>query len=460
MREHGEVPLPATALVVGFARTGRAVARVLASRGVEVVVLEDRPSADAREAASELGVELVEAPGPARAAALAAAVDVVVPSPGVPPRHPALEGVPAEKVLSEVELAWALGRARLLAVTGTNGKTTVTSLTTEMLVRSGVSARAAGNIGTPLVEVLAEGQDDVVVAEVSSFQLAFTRRFRPQVAAYLNFSPNHLDWHPDLEHYAAAKARIFANQKEGDVALANAEDSVTLSAAASGHAQLVTFGLDRGDYREEGGRLLGPGGLVLARVGELARALPHDRRNALAAAALALGSGASVEGVRSALLAARPLPHRVALVATCGGVRFYDDSKATTPAAVAAALEGFDSVVLIAGGRNKGLDLGTIADSVRDRRRATGAPRLQAVVAIGEAAAEIEAAFSSLAPVERADSMEEAVRRAAAHARPGDAVLLSPGCASFDWYRSYAERGEDFARAVEALSRVAPGGER
>jgi len=450
--------LPGTALVVGFARTGRAIARVLAAGGTEVVVVEDAPTDEARRAASELGVELVGAPPPARAAALAAAAEIVVPSPGVPPHHPALGGVPAEKVVSEIELAWEIGRARLLAVTGTNGKTTVTSLATEMLVRSGIRARAAGNIGTPLIEVLAEGTEEVVVAEVSSFQLAFTHRFHPAVAAYLNFSPDHLDWHPDLAHYAAAKARIFANQAEGDVAVANAEDPVTLSAAAAGRARLVSFGLGDGDYREVAGRLLGPGGIVVAHVDELARAFPHDRRNGLAAAAVAAAAGASTGGIRAALLAARPLPHRVALVGSRAGVRFYDDSKATTPAAVAAALEGFDSVVLIAGGRNKGLDLGEIAVAVRDRQRATGAPRLRAVVAIGEAAAEVEAALAPLAPVERADSMEEAVRRAAAHARAGDAVLLSPGCASFDWYRSYAERGEDFARAVDALARAEEGG--
>ena len=187
---------------------------------------------------------------------------------------------------------------------------------------------------------------------------------------------------------------------------------------------------------------------MIAPVADLPRSLPHDLANALAASAAAVGAGATLEGCRRALRSFRGLPHRVERVGESGGVGYYDDSKATTPSAVLAALAGFESVVLIAGGRNKGLDLGALRE---------GAGRVRSVVAIGEAAAEVEAAFAGAAPVQRATSMVEAVSAAAGAARPGDAVLLSPGCASFDWYRSYAERGEDFARTVAALAGQEPG---
>jgi UDP-N-acetylmuramoylalanine--D-glutamate ligase len=204
----------------------------------------------------------------------------------------------------------------------------------------------------------------------------------------------------------------------------------------------VTFGLKgAADFTVRDGWLRGPTGPILE-VAALSRALPHDVANALAASAAALAAGATVEGVRSALTAFAPLPHRLALVAYANGVRWYDDSKATNPHAAVAAVRGFETVVLIAGGRNKGLDMGELAE-VADRTRA--------VVAIGEAAPQVAAAFAGRAPVRVAESMVDAVAAAADAARPGDVVLLSPGCASFDWYRSYAERGDDFAAAVHAL---------
>ena len=211
---------------------------------------------------------------------------------------------------------------------------------------------------------------------------------------------------------------------------------------------MVTFGLGpaRADFTVVDGWLRSPDG-PLMEVAALSRSLPHDVANALAAAAAALAAGATVEGVRTALTAFAPLPHRLTLVAYANGVRWYDDSKATNPHAAVAAVQGFDSVVLLAGGRNKGLDLselGRVADRVR------------AVIAIGEAAGEVAAAFDGRAPVHRAHSMPEAVAAASAAVRPGDVVLLSPGCASFDWYRSYAERGDDFASSVHALLEARP----
>ncbi|HVM02184.1 MAG TPA: UDP-N-acetylmuramoyl-L-alanine--D-glutamate ligase, partial [Acidimicrobiales bacterium] len=329
---------------------------------------------------------------------------------------------------------------RFVAVTGTNGKTTVTTLVAAILAADGVRAVAAGNIGLPLVAAVG-GDAEVVVAELSSFQLRHTAEFRPHVAVWLNLAADHLDWHATLEDYAAAKARVWANQGGDDTAVVNADDEAVMRAAAAAPGRVVSFGLDRGDWSAAGGVLRGPAGAVAA-VADLPRALPHDVANALAAMAAASAAGAGPAACRAAVTAFRGLPHRVQLVGEAGGVRYYDDSKATTPAAVQAALRGFQSVVLIAGGRNKGVDLGGLAAE---------AARVRAVVAIGESAPEVQGAFAGAVPVTVAASMADAVAAAAAAARPGDAVLLSPGCASFDWYRDYAERGDDFAACVRAL---------
>jgi UDP-N-acetylmuramoylalanine--D-glutamate ligase len=433
------------ALVVGLGRSGQAVARHLLVRGMSVAAVDDAPSDEARAAAAALGLTMVEAPTTEALANLVVRADLVVPSPGVPASHPVFglaraAGVP---VRGEVELASRWSICPLVAVTGTNGKTTVTSLIAEMLSASGIPSIAAGNIGLPLSDAVANEDLKVVVAEVSSFQLAFAESFRPVVAVWLNLAPDHLDWHGDAEAYIAAKARIWANQGPGDVAVVNADDPVVMAQAARAPSRIVTFGLepDRAQFTVVNGRLKGPDGPIVE-VSDLTRALPHDLTNALAASAAALAAGATIEGVQAALAAFAPLPHRLTLVAYAGGVRWYDDSKATNPHAAVAAVQGFDSVVLLAGGRNKGLDLSELS-AVADKVRA--------VVAIGEAAAEVAAAFDGRSAVWVAESMKEAVTLAANAAQPGDAVLLSPGCASFDWYRNYAERGDDFAANVNAL---------
>jgi len=427
------------ALVVGLGRSGQAVARHLLVRGSSVAAVDDDPSDDAL---------LVERPTPDALANLVVRADVVVPSPGVPAFHPVFglaraAGVP---VRGEVELASRWSICPLVAVTGTNGKTTVTTLISEMLVASGIPSIAAGNIGLPLSDAVSNEDLKVVVAEVSSFQLAFAESFRPVVAVWLNLAPDHIDWHGDEESYVAAKARVWARQGPSDVAVVNADDAVVMAQAASAPSRVVTFGLGPApaDFTVAHEWLRGPEGPILE-VAALPRAMPHDIANALAATAAALAAGATVEGIRAALTAHAALPHRLALVAYAGGVRWYDDSKATNPHAAVAAVRGFESVVLIAGGRNKGLDLGALVDI---------ADRLQAVIAIGEAAPEVAAAFEGRVPVQRAESMVAAVAAAAASARPGDVVLLSPGCASFDWYRSYGERGDDFARLVRERSEV------
>jgi UDP-N-acetylmuramoylalanine--D-glutamate ligase len=261
----------------------------------------------------------------------------------------------------------------------------------------------------------------------------------------LAIAPDHLDWHGGYDGYVAAKARICAHQRDDDMLVFDADDSdaARIAERAAARTVGVSARTDRADtYRVDGDRLLLPDGHELARVHDLRRALPHDLTNALAASAAALAAGATVDGARRALARFETLPHRVALVGEAGGVRWYDDSKATNPDASLHAIASFDSVVLIAGGRNKGLDLSVLARE---------SSRVRAVIAIGEAAGEVARAFAGAVPVTAAASMRAAVRAAADAARPDDVVLLSPACASFDWYESYGQRGDDFAAEVHAL---------
>ncbi len=431
--------------MLGLGVTGTAVLRSLLDHGDDVVVVDDRPTDAARSLAEASGVRLVESPDPGELTRLVAAVDAVVPSPGVPDHHPVFAAAASAgvRLLSEFDLAARWDDRPLVAITGTNGKTTVTELTRAMLDASGLRAVAVGNTELPLVAAIEDPQVDVFVVEASSFRLLHSERFAPSVGTWLNVAPDHLDSHASFDAYRAAKARLWASQRPDQVAIGNADDPVVAAELERAPARHVTFGLSpAADHHLHDDRLVLAGGDTLAEVGELERAFPHDLANALAAAASALHGGGDVAGARAGLLAFRGLPHRLSFVSEAGGVRWYDDSKATAPHATLAALRGFGSVVLIAGGRNKGLDL-------RELGRETD--RIRAVVAIGESAGEVAAAFEGRRPVREATTMRAAVEAARSLARPGDVVLLSPACASFDWYGSYAERGDDFVRAVRAL---------
>jgi UDP-N-acetylmuramoylalanine--D-glutamate ligase len=440
-------------LVIGLAETGVAVARRMRAEGDDVVVLEDTPIATDRyrarvASAHEVGATVVEAPDPETARSLAAKAELVVPSPLVRVDHVAVTaaseaGIP---VRSEIDLAADRAAVPIIAVTGTNGKTTVTSMTAALLVESGVRARAAGNIGRPLIEAVADDDLDVIVAEVSSFQLRFTDTFAPRVAILLAITPDHLDWHGSFDDYVAAKARVTERQGANDLLVFDADDARATHVARTTQARTIGVSV-RSDaldsYRVVDDALVFPDATSLMPLSALRRALMHDRTNALAAAAAAFELGATPDGARAALASYATMPHRVALVGEANGVRWYDDSKATNPDAALRAVASFDSVVLLAGGRNKGLDLSVLASLPE---------RLRGVVAFGEAAPEVVAAFAGRPkpPVVTVTSMREAVRAAARLARPGDAVLLSPACASFDAYDGYAARGDDFAAEVRA----------
>jgi UDP-N-acetylmuramoylalanine--D-glutamate ligase len=463
-------------LVIGLAVTGEAVARHRVAAGDTVVVIDDRPGtgpewAERVTATRALGIAVVERPDPGHAAELAADADLVVPSPGVPERHPAIVAARQADVpvRSEIDLAGEVlmragGEAPVLvAVTGTNGKTTVTTLTAAILEAGGMRVAAAGNIGRPLLDAVHDDVD-VVVAEVSSFQLAFTDHFRPDAAALLNLGADHLDWHRTFDAYARAKANVFAHQGVDDLLVFNADDPVVAGLAAEAPGRRISFSVApgaAGGYRvaetANGSLLVTPDGDEIMSVDELGRARPTDVANALAATALALdvlpdpsgsdagsdvGSGVGVRAARRTLGAFEGLAHRMQLVVERDGVRWIDDSKATNVHATIAAAQGLTGLVLLAGGRNKGLDLGELR---------VLAPGLRGVVAIGEAATEVQEAFAGIATVVGASTMHEAVHAARGLAQVGDTVLLSPGCASFDWYSSYSERGDDFARQVRSL---------
>ncbi len=445
-------------LVIGLGETGVAVAQVLRAEGASVVVLEDAPSATPRyaervQSLREIGADLVEAPDPARTRALVSGVDLVVPSPLVPPGHPAIvvAGELTVPVRSEIDIAAERARVPIVAVTGTNGKTTVTTMIAAMLDASAVATVAAGNLGRPLIDAVGDAAVDaapgtgVIVAEVSSFQLAFVQpTFRPRVAVLLAITPDHLDWHGSFAGYAAAKAQITAYQAASDLLVYDADDEHAVAVAASTRARTVGVSARadaNGCFRVVGDDLVFPDGQVLAPVSVMVRALGHDRTNALAAAAAALEVGATVDAILATLRAYATMPHRVALVGEASGVQWFDDSKATNPDATRRAIASFESVVLLAGGRNKGLDLSVLAEE---------SARVRGVVAFGESGPEIAAAFARAGtPVEQVADMRAAVHAARRMARAGDVVLLSPACASFDAYSGYAARGDDFAHEVQ-----------
>lgn len=434
--------------VFGLGVAGTAVARALASRGIELVLGDDASSEAHGRLAADLGAHLVDM-GTRRAVdALLEGVDTLVPAPGVPPRHRVVAGALSRgiAVRTEIDVAYEWESARvggprpILGVTGTDGKTTTTMLTGALLRDAGVAALEVGNTDIPFMAALDEPVDAFVV-ECSSFRLRFTTVFRCAAAAWLNLAPDHLDWHGTMAEYAAAKARLWEHAGPDDVAVVPSGDEPIIGAARRSAATVVTFGGLDGDYRVEADALVGPHGAIAA-VSSMARSMPHDVANALAAIALVESSGlvpAGAPSVRSTLATFSPPHHRIELVGEFGGSRWFDDSKATSPHAALTAIRAFDRLVLIAGGRNKNLDLGEMATEPR---------RMVAVVAMGEDGDEIARAFTGVCPVRRVHSMAEAVAAAAALAGPGIDVLLSPGCTSYDWYSNYAERGDHFVATV------------
>ena len=431
-------------LVLGLGLSGEAAARHLLRLHASVTVADRTDDPAIRERASRLaGARAVL--GGVETADVVDGCDLVVTSPGVPERAPVLAAAREADVpiWSEVELAYRLSRAPIIGVTGTNGKTTTTGMLAAGLSGAGFRAAAAGNIGRPLVDAAVEDLQ-VIVAELSSFQLRHIVAFRAPVGVLLNAADDHLDWHGSFDAYLGAKARLFENQTSSDVAV-HLDDEPCARAVAGSSARRVPFATDHVPDRGAGvagGWITVPEGRVVDVTRLRARGRPA-LANAVAAAAAACAYGATPDRVGDAIASYEPLAHRMELVAEVGGVAYINDSKATNPHAVMAALDGLERVILIAGGRNKGLDLSPLAST----------PAVIRAIAIGQSAAEVVDAFERAAvPVERAASMDDAVARAVAATAPGDTVLLSPGCASFDMFADYKARGEAFRAAVKRLT--------
>jgi UDP-N-acetylmuramoylalanine--D-glutamate ligase len=437
-------------VVVGAARSGVAAADLLVRRGARVTLTEIRGAFDAAERLRASGVTL-ELGGHLEETLTAS--DLIVTSPGVPLEQPVFDAARARgiEIIGELELAWRWLKGRVIAITGTKGKSTTTTLIGRMLRAGGQDALVGGNIGVPLSAQVEESTPDTVhVVETSSFQLETTTTFRPWIAVWLNFADDHLDRHPSVEAYASAKARIFANQTSDDWAVLNADDLRVVERAAGARSRRVMFSLEGAI----GDGLVVDGEWIVRRTTTgLERLIPvaaveltgrHMLNNVLAAAAVANIADVEPSAMVEALRGFHGLEHVMEPAGTVGGVRFVNDSKATNVEAARRSIESFErGVVAIVGGRFKGGDL-------RELRAALSA-RGRAVVAIGEAAPLVRDALGDLLPVIDAHSMREAIEKGHEAAGPDGVVLLAPACASFDWFRDYAERGRVFKEEVARL---------
>ena len=449
-----------TILVLGLGASGQAAAewaldQAAAGAELRVIVVDSARDADLETRADGLRARGAEVH---LGATEVPPADLVVASPGVKPTSPLMEAARSigAPLISEIELAYRVSSVPWVAVTGTNGKTTTTALIAHVLREAGFAAEPVGNFGPPAVRAAAEaGSAGVLVAEVSSFQLALVERFHPRVAVLLNITPDHLDYHGSLQAYATAKARVFANLGPGDAAVIDVDDEGSAPYAD----EVPATGADvyrvsraapqrRGAYLEGDRLTLADRGATVAllSVGDLTIKGHHNVSNALAAAAVAHALGADPDSICRGLAGFAPIEHRLEPAGIVDGAEYFNDSKATNPDAVAKALTAFEdrSVVLLLGGRNKGVPLRPLAEVV--------AACCRDVVLFGEAAPEFEAAFAGL-NVERtrAAGLAEAVAAARGLACPGEVVLLSPGCASFDEFDNYMARGSRFKELVFAM---------
>jgi UDP-N-acetylmuramoylalanine--D-glutamate ligase len=436
-------------LVIGLARTGRECVRFLARQGARVWVSDLRGTEDLQAEITNLaGVAVTYRLGGEDASWLDG-VDAVIPSPGVPQENLLLQGARARgiSILSEIELAYRFFTVPLAAITGTNGKSTTTTLLGEMIRASGRKVFLGGNLGVPLVGALAQEWDWAVV-EISSFQLEWTTQFRPRIAVLLNITEDHLDRYPSFADYCAAKARIFAAQNGDDVAILNRDDPLVWKMRDRIKARVVSFG-----FAETPAGVFTAGGGIVWRDGadenrfSLGRTRlqgVHNLENMMAAVAAAKSAGVEPAMIQQVLDNFPGLEHRLEFIREKGGVRYYNDSKGTNVGAVVKSLASFtEPVILLAGGVDKGGDYAPLKEGVRRKVRR--------LVLFGAAREIIARALGGFTETVLVEDIQAAVRDASAHARAGDVVLLSPACSSFDQFRNYAERGKVFKDLVQQL---------
>lgn len=439
-------------LVVGLARTGVVTSLFAAAYGATVTATDEKPESELRETGERLRCAGVTLELGAHNAAAFIQQDLIVVSPGVPAKMPQLElarsrGIP---VWSEIELAWRFLRGKLVAVTGSNGKTTTTALIAHLLKSASIPTLVGGNIGTPLLSLVETSTDSsVTVAEVSSFQLETIEAFRPEVGVLLNLTPDHLDRHASFDEYAAAKMRMFDNQIERDVALLNADDP-EVARRMPGRPQVYWFSRQKrvaqGAFLRDGQIFFRHHGseLALARRDQIALRGEHNVENVLAACAAAYLAGADPAAIAAGVKSFRAVEHRLEFVADVGGVSYYNDSKATNVDAALKAIEAFPgSLFVILGGKDKGSAYTPLREPLRARAKAA--------LLIGAAADKIAADLSDAVPYIHAETLERAVQLAAEGAQPGDTVLLAPACSSFDQFENYEHRGRVFKELVARL---------
>jgi UDP-N-acetylmuramoylalanine--D-glutamate ligase len=445
-------------LVVGLARTGVATALFCARHNARVTASESRQESELAEAPANLreaGVQL-ELGGHTEKTFLAQ--DLIVPSPGVPADNPFLVTARAKgiTVWSEVELAYRFLEGKLIGITGSNGKTTTTTLIHHILKNASFETLLAGNVGTPLISLIGETKaNTVAVVELSSFQLELIERFRPDIGVMLNFTPDHLDRHKTMEAYGTAKTRIFENQTELDAAVLNADDPFTGRFVAK---KSQVFWFSRKQHVNEGACLQGEEIFVLhkgkqefvMKRGDVPLAGAHNLENVLAAVTAARLAGVDAPAIAGAVKSFAGVEHRLEFVAEVRGVRYYNDSKATNVDATLKALDSFPGrILIILGGKDKGSDYTVLQQPLREK----------AILAllIGTAAERIETQISGSVAIERAGTLARAVDLATQVARPGDVVLLAPACASFDQFENYEHRGHLFKELVRGLRQNSAG---
>jgi len=440
-------------LVIGLARTGVATSLFCADHGAIATAVDTRAEFELAEAASKLRAAGISLKLGGYTEQVLAGHELVIPSPGVPADSEILKAARAQNIpiWSEIELADRFLNGRLIGITGSNGKTTTTSLIEYILKNSGYSTLLAGNIGTPLIGVVESTTDQTVtIAELSSFQLEWIEAFRPNISVFLNLTPDHLDRHGSMEAYGAAKARIFEKQIASDFAVLNADDPASTPYAPT---KPKVFWFSRKQRVAQGAFLVDSEQIVFRHHGEeeviLKRSeipLPgaHNLENVLAAVVATRLTGARPNEIANAIRSFAGVEHRLEFVAEHNGVRYYNDSKATNVDATLKALDAFPArILIILGGKDKGSDYTVLQTPLREK----------AILAllIGAAADKIEKQIHGSVAIERAGTIERAVEIAAHAARPGDVVLLAPACASFDQFENYEHRGRVFKQLVHAL---------
>ncbi|MDI6716852.1 MAG: UDP-N-acetylmuramoyl-L-alanine--D-glutamate ligase [Actinomycetota bacterium] len=445
-------------LVLGLGLSGKAASLKLKSLGAEVIASDTSKSNEMLDVAQGLKASGVDVRLGSQGKELLDGVDLVVVSPGVPSRSLIINEARSLEipVWSEIELAYQLTGKQIIAITGTNGKTTTTTLIGKIFEAAGKKAAAVGNIGTPLVSSIDRENIDTLIAEVSSFQLDTIVDFKPAVSVLLNITEDHLDWHPDFSDYVRAKSRLFMNQTEDDFAILNLDDKVVRSLVSGIRAKVIGTSkgeLEEGIFIKEGqvvARLeakLGQQEIEIFNINEMKLRGSHNLDNVMAAVAVSLVSGIDAEVIRKVVTRFPGLSHRIEFVASIDGVMYYDDSKATNVDATVKALTAFtEPVILLVGGRNKGNSFKPLAEAIDKEDK-----KVKAVVGFGEAGRDILGALPQDVYKEYTERVDDAVLAASRLAEAGQVVLFSPACASFDAFKSYAHRGEIFKKAVLAI---------